>query len=209
MASVVERESTGRIEAFTDGVVAIVITLLILEIKVPHDLPAGHGLADALLELWPSYLAFFASFATVGIIWVNHRRFFNLIKRTDNTLLLLNLLLLLWVTIVPFATALVAEHIGLEGERIAAVIYSGLGVLITLTFSLIWFYAATKKGLIDEKADQRLLRSITRMCRVGPAFYLGAVAVALVNVTLSIVVILLLATLFSLPSRSSARELIE
>ncbi len=78
---------TGRVEAFSDGVFAIAITLLVLDLKVPRDLPPGTTLLHALLAQWPSYVAFVTSFATIGIMWINHHTLFTLIKRTDHTLL--------------------------------------------------------------------------------------------------------------------------
>jgi len=101
---------TSRIEAFSDGVFAIAITLLILEIKVP---PPGSGeLSLALARQWPSYLSFLMSFAFIGIMWINHHRLFTHIARSDDVLLILNLLLLLGVIVVPFPTAVLATHWG-------------------------------------------------------------------------------------------------
>jgi len=95
-------KETGRIEAFSDGVFAIAMTLLVLDLKVPKEVGVNLSLASALLEQWPSYLAFLISFATVGIMWMNHHRLFTLIHRTDHWLLVLNGLLLLGVTRFPF-----------------------------------------------------------------------------------------------------------
>src|SRR5215470_20063356 len=94
---------TNRVEAFSDGMFAIAITLLILELKVPT--PAAGRLTAALLRQWPSYLAFLLSFAFIGIMWMNHHRMFTHIRRSNYTLLVLNLLLLLGITAVPFPTA--------------------------------------------------------------------------------------------------------
>src|SRR5512132_2117231 len=102
-----QEKETGRIEAFSDGVFAIAITLLVLDLKVPRDLDEGVSLAQALLRQWPSYLAFIASFATIGVMWINHHKLFTLIKRSDDVLLILNVILLLGVTLTPFPTALV------------------------------------------------------------------------------------------------------
>src|SRR5258708_15528139 len=93
------QSETLRIEAFSDGVFAIAITLLILEIKIPN--PAQGSLATALLRQWPSYVGFLLSFAYTGVMWMNHHRMFTHIKRSNDTLLVLNLLLLLGVTVVP------------------------------------------------------------------------------------------------------------
>ena len=106
---ILDSKDTARTEAFSDGVFAIAITLLVLDIKVPQELPESVRLGTALLQLWPSYLAFLTSFVTIGIMWINHHRLFTLIKRSDHWLLQLNGLLLLEDTFLPFPTAIVAE----------------------------------------------------------------------------------------------------
>src|SRR5690348_10117444 len=100
-----DARETARIEAFSDGVFAVAATLLVLDLKVPHDAAGGQGLVRALAGEWPAYLAFVTSFAFIGIMWINHHRLFTLIRRSDNLLLVFNGLLLLGVTFVPFATA--------------------------------------------------------------------------------------------------------
>ena len=109
-------KETARIEAFSDGVFAIAITLLILEIRVPT---AENDLAAQLLKQWPSYVAFVLSFAFIGIMWINHHRLFTHIRRSNNTLMVLNLTLLLGVTAVPYPTAVLAQHLGRSGQRTA------------------------------------------------------------------------------------------
>src|SRR5258708_1916094 len=108
---------TARIEAFSDGVFAIAITLLVLDIKVPHLSNSGRTLASALVAMWPTYLAFVTSFMTILIMWINNHRMFTLIGRADDRLMFFNGLLLLGVTIVPFPTALVAEYLRHDGQR--------------------------------------------------------------------------------------------
>ncbi len=120
-----EARETARIEAFSDGVFAIAATLLVLDLKVPHDAAGGPGLLRALAAQWPAYLAFVTSFAFIGIMWINHHRLFTLIKRSDNLLLVFNGLLLLGVTFVPFPTAVLAEYIPRDGGHVAAAVYSG------------------------------------------------------------------------------------
>src|SRR5688572_10086401 len=104
---------TARTEAFSDGVFAIAITLLILEIvvKVPHEPIAAGALMNELSHLWPSYVAYFASFATIGVMWLNHHRLYTLIERNDDGLHAYNLALLLGVTWIPFPTALLASQL--------------------------------------------------------------------------------------------------
>src|SRR5262245_38813706 len=117
------RETT-RIEAFSDGVFAIAITLLILEIQVPHA-QNGEQHRFALLHFWPSCLALLATFMTIGIMWINHHRLFTLIDRSDDGLMALNLLLLLGQTWMPFPTALLAEHLHGTDGRVAGIVYAG------------------------------------------------------------------------------------
>lgn len=111
---------TNRIEAFSDAVMAIAITLLVIELAVPHlkDYPEGTTLFGALLEQWPSYVAYAISFLVLGETWANHHNRFRYIARTDHVLLFLNLLFLMFYALTPFSAALLAEYIlGTDGER--------------------------------------------------------------------------------------------
>src|SRR4051812_14906487 len=120
-----EKETT-RIEAFSDGVFSIAITLLVLDIKVPTTQEADlGGLLSQLLHLWPNLLAFVASFFFILVMWINHHRLFTVIRRSDNNLMLLNGLLLLGVILVPFPTALVAEYLQHRDEAVAVIVYNG------------------------------------------------------------------------------------
>ena len=130
-----ESDETTRVEAFSDGIFAIAMTLLILEIRLPHEGLLG----ESLLQLWPSYLAFLTSFATIGVMWVNHHRLFNLIQRTDQGLLGLNLLLLLGVTFLPFPTAVVSQHISSSDARLAAMFYNGVFIVIAICWGVLFF----------------------------------------------------------------------
>src|SRR5207248_9103881 len=104
-------KETGRIEAFSDGVFAIAITLLVLDIQVqlPREVSDPAVLLDRLAKLWPFYLAYVISFATIGIMWINHHRLLTLITHSDHVFLLLNTFLLFWISFVPFPTSLLAE----------------------------------------------------------------------------------------------------
>jgi uncharacterized membrane protein len=137
---------TSRIEAFSDGVFAIAITLLILNVQVP---PASTGhLGAALTRQWPTYTAYLISFAFIGIMWVNHHRLFNHIRRSDNGLMFLNLLLLLGVSVVPFPTALIAAHYYAPGRTLAAAVFNGTYVLIAVFFNILWRHIV-RGGLLD------------------------------------------------------------
>jgi uncharacterized membrane protein len=132
-------KETSRIEAFSDGVFAIAITLLILEIKVPT---AENDLAAQLLRQWPSYVAFVISFAFIGIMWINHHRLFTHIRRSNNALMILNLALLLGVTAVPYPTAVLAQHLNRGGQRTAAILYNATYFVIAIIFNVLWRYCA-------------------------------------------------------------------
>ena len=117
---------TLRLEAFSDGVIAIAITLLVLEIRVPHiEEATPDALWRALRGLWPSYLGYLISFATIGIMWANHHTIFRLIDRTDHYLVLANLLFLFFVAAIPFPTALMADYLGHPAEQVGVIVYGG------------------------------------------------------------------------------------
>jgi uncharacterized membrane protein len=202
-AAVGERDETTRVEAFSDGVFAIAITLLILEIRVPEEVAGGAGLGRALLALWPSYLAFFTSFATIGIMWVNHHRLFTLIRRCDHWLLVANGFLLLWVSFLPFPTAVVARSLtGSAGAaRTAAAFFSGTFVVVAVAFNLLWRYAAARPHLLDAAVSEASIRAQTRQYAFGPVWYAAALALAFVSVPASLGLNLLLALFFALPLR--------
>src|SRR5262249_53867686 len=121
-----DEKETGRIEAFSDGVFAIAVTLLVLELKVPHlaDGGANGSLGRALAAQWPSYVALVTSFFTILVMWANHHRIFDLVRRIDAPFLYSNGLLLLCVTVVPFPTALLAEYFRKPGGPVAAAVYA-------------------------------------------------------------------------------------
>jgi uncharacterized membrane protein len=190
------QNDTGRVEAFSDGVFAIAITLLILEIRVPES--AGHGtLGHALADLWPSYLAFVASFMTIGVMWLNHHRLFTLINKCDDGLIALNLLLLMGITWIPFPTGLLAEHLRRPDERVAGVVYAGSFVVIAIAFNVMWRYAVHAKA-VNEHVN---VPAITRQYAFGPLMYAALVGIAWLNGAACLVVSALYAVYFALPPR--------
>jgi uncharacterized membrane protein len=201
MATIARETETNRTEAFSDGVFAIAITLLVLEIQVPHTLVETRGLARALLAQWPSYLAFVTSFVTIGIMWLNHHRLFTFIGRSDHTLQLLNLLLLLGITFLPFPTSVLADHLGGPNGRIAAFFYSATFFVIAVAFNAMWRYAATDWRLIADDVDRVVIASQTRQYMFGPLFYAFAAGVAFLHSGASVAVNLLLALFFAIPPR--------
>lgn len=195
---------TTRLEAFSDGVFAIAITLLILEIKVPsYDVA---NLAREMLRQWPSYLAFFISFAFVGIMWINHHRMFTHIKRSDDVLLVLNLLLMFGVCVVPFTTGLLAAHLGHPGARTAVVVYDAAYFGIALFFNLLWRYAASRDGhLLAADVDREAAQKITEQYNYGPVAYAIAIALAWISITASLIINLVLAIFFAIPPHYASK----
>jgi uncharacterized membrane protein len=133
--SSVSRDTT-RLMAFSDGVFAIAITLLILEIKPPTD---SEGLLHELLALWPSYLAYAVTFLFIGQVWANHHVMFDHIRAADQGVLLLNTLLLMVVAFLPFASSVLAEALRSGGGQQTAVTFYGIAFVVTaLTFNAVW-----------------------------------------------------------------------
>src|ERR671910_1220440 len=139
----------ARLEAFSDGVLAIVITLLAIELR-PPEVEERQTLASALWEQWPSYLAYLLAFAQIGVIWLNHHRLFNQVRVVDGKLLLLNLNLLMWITLIPFPTALVAEHLrdGGEATRTAVAVFSATLFVTSIGFTALYAWVPPDDRLV-------------------------------------------------------------
>lgn len=195
-------KETGRVEAFSDGVFAVAITLLILNIEIP-DASVTKDLGSYLLGQWPMLLAFVASFFTIGIMWINHHKMFTRIKYIDNNLLLFNLFLLLVIVFIPYPTALVAEQYkNYPTGHLAAVVYSGTNIILALCFNLLWRYAAHNNRLLRKDVDPQDVLAINRQYLLGPFIYLLAFGLAWINVPASLLLNLLLAIFFVLPHRA-------
>jgi uncharacterized membrane protein len=171
-------------DAFSDGVFAIAITLLVLDLHVPE---VGEGsLAHALARQWPADVSYAVSFLTIGIIWVNHHGLFRHIERCDRPLLCLNIFLLMMVAVVPYPTALISHYARTPNATAAALAYGGVMVAMALLFNAIWHYAIRAR-LLTPGADAREVSGITRSYLPGPLLYLTATLTALVNADASLV----------------------
>ena len=168
-------EGIGRILALSDGVFAIAITLLILEIAVPAT-TSDAGLPKALLELWPRYLAYFVSFIVIARFWVIHRLAFRLIAREDPVLVWLNLLLLMFVAFLPFPTAVLGDH---AGSPAAAVLYATAVLLTSVASAAYWWYASGRGGLLRPQAGRAQVRALRARGLSGPVFFAATIPVAL------------------------------
>jgi uncharacterized membrane protein len=202
-----EEKETGRTEAFSDGVFAVAITLLVLNIKIPGldlspiNLPDDARLWSLLANEWPMFAAYVTSFATIGVMWLNHHRLYTHIKRTDTGLLLLNLLLLLVIVFIPVPTAVIAEYLVHPDQHAAALLYSGTMVILAVCYNLLWRYASYHNRLLGKNTDTRVVSAINRQYWFGPVVYLVAFVLALFNTPASILLNFLLALFFALPPR--------
>jgi len=191
-------KNTNRLEAFSDGVFAVAITLLVLNVQVPHI--KDGSLLDALIKQWPVYLSYFISFATIGIVWANHHRTYEYIQRADHNLLILNLLLLMTVTLNPFTSALLAEYIQVPGEQqTAAFIYAAGWTGLAIAYNLMWRYAV-RQNLVNPELTPEALKRITGRNNTGVIFYAVATVAALVSAAISVFTCFALALFFLIPS---------
>jgi uncharacterized membrane protein len=182
-AKVVEKE-TGRLESFSDGVFAVAITLLVFNLQVPR-LPAGTisvlALGSALFNLWPSYLTFTTSFATIFIMWASHHSIFKLVYKADTPFLFANGLLLLLVTVVPFPTSLVALYLTTSAAPLACAVYAGIFVVINMAYNLLWWAAMRQGRLLHPAVTPRQVKRLTRYILLGLPVYLLATLLAFWN----------------------------
>jgi uncharacterized membrane protein len=190
---------TDRLEAFSDGVFAIAITLLVLEIKVP----SGESLGLGLLHLWPSYLAYAISFIVIGAIWINHHAIFGWIVRADHKLLLLNTLHLMFIAFVPFPTAVLAEALhNRAGQDIATAFYAGTLTVIGVLVTGMWWYAASRRELLHGDISPEAAKVIGKRFLIGPTGYGLATALAFVDPWISIALFIALNVFFLWPRRN-------
>ena len=169
-------KETSRVEAFSDGVFAIVLTLLILEIKVPHleDASTNVNLFRALCQLWPSYFAFILSFLAVLIMWINHHGFFKYLRTINTEFLFANGFLLLMVTFINYPTAILAQYINTPAFNIASAFYCGTMLTISIAYNLLWYSAAYNRKLVKEEVSDSLIIRIRNAYWLGFFIYLSA-----------------------------------
>lgn len=195
--------NTNRMEAFSDGVFAISITLLVLEIRVP--IPGFEHLGHALLTQWPSYAAFVVSFLTIGIIWINHHAMVRRLQRADHSILIWNLLLLMTVSILPFTTALMAAYLKeSNGESLAAAVYSGSFLLMSLVFAGMNRHILFERvDFLQEGLDERTRRLTLQRGVVGLLPYALATALAVLSPYLTLAICAAVAVFYASPAASA------
>jgi uncharacterized membrane protein len=194
-------EGTGRLETFSDGVFAIAATLLILDVRL-----SGHGSVEhQLVHAWPSYAAYAISFATLGIVWVNHHTVFAQLDRVDRTFLFINVLFLMVIAFSPFPTRVLAEHLR-EGSKAAAFAYGLTYTTMAVCYAALWFYAAVGRRLIAPEADQRTVSGISRSFRPGWAIYAIATLSSLLSAWLAVGLYAAIALFYVLESSLFGRD---
>ncbi|GCE46058.1 putative membrane protein [Thermosporothrix hazakensis] len=162
----------ARLSAFFDGVCAIAITLLVLNIHIP-EISCMQGrcqrsLMAELLTQWPNYTSFLLSFALVGVVWLNHHSLLSYVKKTNHVLNVLNLLLLLDVVLLPYPAALIASYIGTSEQQTAILVYSCVWFLGSICFNLIWWYIVRTPRLRDPLVSPTELKRVSRLYLLGP-----------------------------------------
>jgi uncharacterized membrane protein len=196
-----EQKETSRVEAFSDGVFAVAVTLLILTIQVP-PLGSTTPIPEYVRNQWPFFLAYAVSFLSILVMWANHHGIFNLVVRSDRVLILLNGILLMLITFFDYPTAIVGAALRQDAyQQFAALFYTGTLLVLTIVYNLFWRYIATHPRLIDQHVSPATIQRISREYRFGPVFYLIAFGLAYINALAGIVATLLLAIYFGLTAR--------
>ena len=197
--------STSRVEAFSDGVMAIAITLLVMELKIPTDVADGR-LLEALAERWPSYAAYVAAFLTIGIIWLNHHTLLTKIARFDTRLHWLNLLLLFGVATLPFPTALLADYVNLGGEnaKVAAFAYGLISTAMALPWGFMWRHLLRHPELLEPGSDVDRYRAEGGRGWIGVPIYGAATLISLAVPLVALGLYVAIAALYAVTSQGWA-----
>ena len=173
--------TTSRLEAFSDGVFAIAITLLVLDLVVPPPGPTHENLAAALGREWPSYFAYLVSFLVIGIIWINHHTMLTLVERLDRPVLFANLGLLLTISVIPFPTRLLSEYLLEPDAQVAAAVYSATMLAMGVAFASLWLAVTRRPSLLRRPLDPATRRATLRRFGAGQIVYAGAIALSFVS----------------------------
>jgi uncharacterized membrane protein len=205
MATEIDHSSTGmnkaRVESFSDGVFAFAITLLVLSIPVPDiKVTDDQLLAPALLRATPELVPYVTSFATIGIIWLNHHSMFHEVERVKHTTLTLNLLLLLVVAFIPYPTSVIGRYGAL---RSAVMLYGATFTAAGLAFSALWFNIRRNRL---SRGDDEHIRSTTKRNLIGPVIYPVATALAFIAPKTSLGIFFGLAAFYFLPGLQPRRN---
>jgi uncharacterized membrane protein len=188
---------TGRLEAFSDGVFAVAITLLVLNIQVP---PVADGLITGLHNTSASYLGYVTSFLLIGLFWANHHYLFKYVKRTDHFLLLLNILVLMCVVLIPFATELLTAYIVSADRYNVAMLYCGTLLLTSIMYNLLWFYASSNYRLVDKDIAASTIQRMSRRYLISLPLYVLTILIGAINVEACLILNIVIAVVYALPA---------
>jgi len=185
-------KETGRMEGFSDGVFAIAITLLVLDLHVPEvkDIGSSDALIRYLQNQWPSYLAFSLSFFSIFIMWVNHHKIFKQIYSRNTGLTFANGLVLFFASVVSYPTALLARYFDTPSAPVAVAVYTGLFVLINLSYILLWEIASKDRKLLRPNTTKTTIRKIRMEYIYGLPVYLLAFGLSFSFPEISLVICL-------------------
>ena len=196
-------KETARIEAFSDGVFAIAVTLLVLELHVPEfkigSTPAA--LLDELSRYWPAYIAFIISFFSIFIIWVNHHKVFKQIYKRNTGLMFANGLILFLVSLVSYPSALLARFYLSDSKQLSVTIYTGIFVLINLAFNLLWQQATKDKSLLRPGISDAAIRQLRGNYLYGFPTYLAAFIISFYYPDAALLICIILWIFWAITSR--------
>jgi TMEM175 potassium channel family protein len=192
--------SKSRVETLCDGVLAIAMTLMIFNIRVP-EIPheqAANRLGGELFRLWPRFLVYGISFVMLGVYWVGHHNQFHYIRRTDRMLLWINIAFLLFVTLIPFSTDLIGQY---PTQRLTVDVYAITLLLVGISLYMHWWYATSNHRLVDPDIDPRLVRLAKQRILTAPAILVVAIATSFFSAKLSLVLCAMVPVVYIVPGR--------
>ena len=178
----------NRLEAFSDGVFAIAITLLVIDLRLPGEVEPG-DLAHQLRELWPNYLAYATSFLVIGVMWLNHHRMIDPVKWIDTPLLMLNLHLLAWTALIPFPTAVMAEqlrHPRSEDAEVALALYGAVILGAAIGFTLLYVWITHDERILGSLPERSVVRTARLRFGIGIGVYTVALGLSFVSPLLAL-----------------------
>lgn len=186
--------STFRIETLEDGVFGIAMTLLVLNLKIPDKI--DKSVLNAVINIWPNLVTFFGSFVLLGVYWLGHRTAFHFIKHGDHVFHWFNIMLLMFVSIVPFSASLIAKY---YYDQVAIIIYGINLIAIGTTMYLQWCYATYNFRLIDKELPTWIIRYAKIRTIFAPLAYLSAILISFISCRMSLVLYTIVPILYILP----------
>jgi uncharacterized membrane protein len=187
-------KETTRVEAFSDGVFAIAITLLALDLKRPmrYEVASNSALWLEMRDAWPTFLTFFISFGSVLTMWVNHHKIFEMIYKVSRPMMFANGLLLMLVVTVPFSTAVLTDYFKTPAANAATAIYAAVFALIDIAFCILWRVASRDQALLKPEVTQQHVRHLSKILLAGVPAYMVAFFVSFLSYTTSLVILTVL-----------------